>query len=105
MPQCAREFPGVCLCLWVLLPRFLLCSGAAMFESNPMSDPTYLDQVDPLARFRSEFYLPPGQIYLDGNSLGLLSRWVGASLLRAIATWRPLGISGGPEAGPPRLTL
>src|SRR5215831_2965278 len=28
-----------------------------------------LDRADPLARFRARFDLPPGVIYLDGNSL------------------------------------
>jgi kynureninase len=28
------------------------------------------DAADPLARFRRRFRLPPGVIYLDGNSLG-----------------------------------
>jgi len=36
-----------------------------------VTDPAQLDRVDPLVRFRAEFYLPPGKIYLDGNSLGL----------------------------------
>jgi len=35
-------------------------------------DATTLDREDPLARFRAEFDLPEGVIYLDGNSLGAL---------------------------------
>ncbi|BFV59496.1 kynureninase [Kitasatospora sp. CMC57] len=31
-----------------------------------------LDAADPLAPFRAEFVLPEGQVYLDGNSLGVL---------------------------------
>jgi kynureninase len=72
---------------------------------HPMSDPTALDAADPLARFRAEFYLPPGQIYLDGNSLGLLSRRAEATLQRTVEQWRDLGINGWTEAAPPWLTL
>ncbi len=71
-----------------------------------MSDsPTLLDQADALARFRDEFYLPAGKIYLDGNSLGLLSRRAETHLARVMAEWRTLGIDGWTEAKPPWLTL
>lgn len=63
------------------------------------------DRADPLARFRSEFHLPPGQIYLDGNSLGLLSRRAEACLLRALAQWRESAIEGWTSATPSWLNL
>ena len=43
-----------------------------------------LDRADPLSAFRSRFYLPANQIYLDGNSLGLLSRDAEAAVFVAI---------------------
>ncbi len=69
------------------------------------ADPRVLDAADPLAPFRAEFHLPPGQIYLDGNSLGLLSRRAEASLIRALDQWRTHGIGGWTETTPTWLTL
>jgi kynureninase len=60
-----------------------------------------LDAADPLVRFRAEFVLPPGGIYLDGNSLGLLSRRAQDAAVRAVAQWGALGINGWTEADPP----
>ncbi len=57
-----------------------------------------LDAADPLAGVRERFYLPAGQIYLDGNSLGLLSRDAERELARAIDQWRRLGIAGWSQA-------
>lgn len=41
------------------------------------------DRADPLRRWRDEFILPRGRIYLDGNSLGPLSR-TGRARLKAV---------------------
>jgi kynureninase len=58
------------------------------------------EPVDPWARLRAEFYLPSDQIYLDGNSLGLLSRRAEQKLLQATADWRRLGVGGWTDAEP-----
>jgi kynureninase len=60
-----------------------------------------LDRQDPLRRFRRRFHVPKGVIYLDGNSLGLLSRDAEAALQKALRSWRDLGIRGWLEADPP----
>ena len=46
------------------------------------------DAEDPLASYRTRFYTPPGAIYLDGNSLGLLSRDAERTLLRVLDEWK-----------------
>lgn len=64
-----------------------------------------LDRADPLARFRAEFSGPAGHVYLDGNSLGLLSRRAEATTRRALDEWRSLGIGGWTEAPIPWVSL
>ncbi|HDT12834.1 MAG TPA: kynureninase [Candidatus Aminicenantes bacterium] len=64
-----------------------------------------LDRADPLKRFRRRFAVPRGTIYLDGNSLGLLSRDAERSLVKALRSWRVLAIRGWLEADPPWFTL
>lgn len=44
-----------------------------MTESVTKQDISRLDDQDPLASRRSQFHLPADTIYLDGNSLGLMS--------------------------------
>lgn len=44
-----------------------------------------LDAADPLASFRARFSVPPGLIYLDGNSLGVLPAATPARLAQVIA--------------------
>ncbi|XOQ14786.1 MAG: kynureninase [Shouchella clausii] len=53
-----------------------------------------LDAADPLARFRNEFYIDKKSIYLDGNSLGLLSTRAEQSLLDVLDSWKLYGIDG-----------
>src|SRR5258708_16289187 len=43
------------------------------------------DAADPLGGFRDRFALPPGIIYLDGNSLGALPRRTAARLAELVA--------------------
>ncbi|GAB4454350.1 MAG: kynureninase [Armatimonadaceae bacterium] len=62
------------------------------------------DESDPLRRFRERFFVPAETIYLDGNSLGLLSRDAEACLLTALEQWRTLGVEGWTEADPPWFT-
>ncbi|MCC5893363.1 kynureninase [Exiguobacterium sp.] len=53
-----------------------------------------LDKGDTLARYRGEFYLPQDGIYMDGNSLGLLSKRAEQTLLESLQDWKELGIDG-----------
>jgi kynureninase len=64
-----------------------------------------LDAADPLAAFRGRFYLPPGAIYLDGNSLGLLSCDAEAATLAALDDWKRLAIDGWLRAEPDWFTI
>ena len=57
-----------------------------------------LDSEDPLTSFRERFYIPQNTIYLDGNSLGLLSVDAEKALQRAVDDWKMLGIRGWLEA-------
>jgi len=53
-----------------------------------------LDNKDKLAQFKNEFYLQEQKIYLDGNSLGLMSKRSEKSLLDIIDSWKIFGIDG-----------
>jgi len=60
-----------------------------------------LDQVDSLRHFADRFYRQPGQLYFDGNSLGLLSKDAEKSLLHMLDEWKTLGINGWMDGNPP----
>lgn len=64
-----------------------------------------LDQSDELARFRERFVLPPGVIYLDGNSLGPVSLAAKRSLEQALSSWEAHQIEGWTEGEAPWLFL
>ncbi|MGH8957739.1 MAG: kynureninase [Acidimicrobiia bacterium] len=57
------------------------------------------DEADPLADRRALFDLPPGVIYLDGNSLGPPTKTVPARVDRLLADWRTRLIQGWWESG------
>jgi kynureninase len=64
-----------------------------------------LDTQDELAPFRDHFYTRPDQIYMDGNSLGLLSHDAEEAVQTALAQWKELGIDGWMAAEPQWFTL
>lgn len=62
-------------------------------------DPSYeyacqLQEQDELSAFRNEFYMKEGSIYLDGNSLGLVSKRAERSLFELFESWKQLQIDG-----------
>jgi kynureninase len=62
-----------------------------------------MDAADPLARFRGRFFIPHDTIYMDGNSLGLLSKDGEAAAKRITEEWKALGIEGWLEGETPWL--
>ncbi len=60
-----------------------------------------LDESDPFKKYRSEFFLQEDQIYMDGNSLGLMSKRAEKSLLDMMDSWKTLGIDGWTEGSHP----
>lgn len=51
------------------------------------------DKKDSLAGLRDFFYTKEGQIYMDGNSLGLCSKTAEAAVNRALSDWKEYGIN------------
>ena len=60
-----------------------------------------LDLHDSIGHIRDRFYINPNEIYMDGNSLGLLSKDAEASILRIVNEWKRLGINGWMKAEKP----
>ncbi len=53
-----------------------------------------MDKKDPMAKYKERFYIKENEIYMDGNSLGLMSKDAEESLLAVIDEWKNLGING-----------
>ena len=51
-----------------------------------------LDSADTLRQFRERFYRQEGQLYMDGNSLGLCSKDSEEAILRVLNEWKQRGI-------------
>lgn len=60
--------------------------------TNDLAQAKKLDEKDPLAKIRDHFYIKPGQIYMDGNSLGLASKEAVASLQEMTKVWQDKAI-------------
>ena len=60
-----------------------------------------LDEQDPLKTYRNEFYVKEGQYYLDGNSLGLMSKRAENTVLALLESWKQYGIDGWTEGENP----
>jgi kynureninase len=52
------------------------------------------DKTDALSHFKDEFYIKKDCYYMDGNSLGLLSKRAEKSLLMSLEDWKQQGIDG-----------
>lgn len=64
-----------------------------------------MDDKDPLRKFKEEFYTQDEKIYMDGNSLGLMSKRAEAKLLDLMDSWKTQGIDGWTEGDNPWFTL
>jgi kynureninase len=53
-----------------------------------------LDAADPLAPLRDQFQIPPGLIYLDGNSLGMLPKTAAARVQQVVQQEWGVGLIG-----------
>lgn len=61
-----------------------------------------MDQQDVLKDFKKRFYINEGELYMDGNSLGLCSKDAEESVMRALEDWKKLGINMWTQTEPSR---
>ncbi len=82
-------------------PVTATCKYIKVMKDTPFYNAAYarkLDAENELSKFRSRFHIPEGKVYMDGNSLGLLSIDAEKSLLRVLDEWKALGIGGWMDA-------
>lgn len=60
-----------------------------------------LDACDELNQFRNEFYLKNECVYMDGNSLGLMSKRAEQSVYDLLTSWKEYAIDGWTEGTQP----
>lgn len=63
-------------------------------QSTKLEYAQKLDEQDALREYRDEFYVQPDVIYMDGNSLGLLSKRAEKSVWSLLDSWKQYGIDG-----------
>lgn len=63
------------------------------------------DHMDLFAHYKEEFYQCKNQIYMDGNSLGLMSSRAERKLIELADSWKVYGIEGWTEGDHPWFTL
>jgi|APIni6443716594_1056825.scaffolds.fasta_scaffold52991_2 kynureninase len=61
---------------------------------NTREDALALDAADPLAHLRQQFDIPPGLIYLDGNSLGVMPKATPARVQQVVTQEWGVGLIG-----------
>ncbi|KSU83450.1 MULTISPECIES: kynureninase [Fictibacillus] len=66
---------------------------------------TEMDGKDGLKHFKEEFYVKKGVLYMDGNSLGLLSKNAEKTLAEVLTDWKEYGIDGWMAGTHPWFTL
>ena len=74
-------------------------------KRQPNVTATQLDAQDTIGHLVQDFYLPAGRVFLDGNSLGPLSKRSEASLWRVLESWKTQGIGGWLDGNPAWFTL
>lgn len=79
-----------------LLPAILepTCTGKEDLMDLSLDYAIKMDDQDSLHLFREEFYLQPSVLYMDGNSLGLMSKRAETKTLELMESWKTLGING-----------